>query len=138
MLKIDIDKTSEKVIKDPKRQERGKKSYEKYMKRLKEEILEDNQLPTLSPADGLCLPPPLLHLLPLLLQVILHLVPPPPPQDRMMLIFMVLVYLLPLPLVFVYFLHITLTSLKTPSTMKNKINNQKYVLCFRKIVIKNE
>ena len=80
MLKIDIDKTSEKVIKDPKRQERGKKSHEKYMKRLKEEILDDNQLPTLSPTDELCLPPLLLHLLPLPLQVILHLVPPHHPH----------------------------------------------------------
>ena len=41
-----MDKTSKKVTKDPKRQERGKKSHETYMKRLKEEILEDNQMPT--------------------------------------------------------------------------------------------
>ena len=34
------------VTKDPKRQERGKKSHETYMKRLKEKILEDNQLST--------------------------------------------------------------------------------------------
>ena len=40
-----MDKTSKKVTKDPKRQERGKKSHETYMKRLKEKILEDNQLP---------------------------------------------------------------------------------------------
>ena len=37
-----MDKTSEKVTKDPKRQEQGKKSHETYMKRLKEKILEDN------------------------------------------------------------------------------------------------
>ena len=37
-----MDKTSQKVTKDPKRQERGKKSHEAYMKRLKEKILEDN------------------------------------------------------------------------------------------------
>ena len=35
-----MDKTSQKVTKDPKRQERGKKSHETYMKRLKEKILE--------------------------------------------------------------------------------------------------
>ena len=46
-----MDKTSEKVTKDPKRQQRGKKSHETYMKRLKEKILEDNQLPTTSPMD---------------------------------------------------------------------------------------
>ena len=42
-----MDKKSQKVRKDPKRQERGKKSRETYMKRLKEEILEEfNQLTT--------------------------------------------------------------------------------------------
>ena len=46
-----MEKTPEKVTKDPKRQERSKKSHETYMKRLKEKILEDNQLPTPSPAD---------------------------------------------------------------------------------------
>ena len=46
-----MDKTSEKVTKDPKRQERGKKSHKTYMKRLKEKLLEDNQLPTPFPTD---------------------------------------------------------------------------------------
>ena len=46
-----MEKTPEKVTKDPKRQERSKKSHETCMKRLKEKILEDNQLPTPSPAD---------------------------------------------------------------------------------------
>ena len=50
-LKINMDKTSEKVTKDPKRQERGKKSHKTYMKRLKEKLLEDNQLPTPFPTD---------------------------------------------------------------------------------------
>ena len=36
-----MDKTSQKVTKDPRRVERGKKSYETHMKRLKEEILEE-------------------------------------------------------------------------------------------------
>ena len=44
-----MDKTSEKVTKDPKRQEHGKKSHKTYMKRLKEEILNDNQLSTCQP-----------------------------------------------------------------------------------------
>ena len=43
-----MDKTSEKVTKDPRRIERGKKLYETRMKRLKEQILQDNQVPTLS------------------------------------------------------------------------------------------
>ena len=47
-----MDKTSKKVTKDPKRQERGKKSHETYMKRLKEKVLQDNQLPTPTPTDG--------------------------------------------------------------------------------------
>ena len=46
-----MDKTSDKVTKDPKRQERGKTSHETFMKRLKEKILEDNQLPIPSLTD---------------------------------------------------------------------------------------
>ena len=46
-----MNKTLEKVTKDPKRREQGKKSHETYMKRLKEKIQEDNQLPTPSPTD---------------------------------------------------------------------------------------
>ena len=38
--------------------------------------------------------------------------PTPPSQDQMILMSMVLIYLLSLPLVFVYFLHITLPGLK--------------------------
>ena len=48
-----MDKTSKKeVTKDPKRQGRAKKSHEMYMKRLKEKILEDNQLPTPSTSSS--------------------------------------------------------------------------------------
>ena len=39
-------KTSKKVTRDSKGQEQGKKLHETYMKRLKRQILEDNQLPT--------------------------------------------------------------------------------------------
>ena len=47
-----MDKTSEKVTKNPQRQKRGKKSHETYMKRTKKnKKLEDNQLPTTSPMD---------------------------------------------------------------------------------------
>ena len=98
-----MDKISEKVTKDPKRQEQGKKSHETYMKRLKEKILEDNQLPTPSPTNSLRLPPLLLHLLPLRLRVILGLLPLPITQDQMILTPIALLYLLSLPLVFVYF-----------------------------------
>ena len=50
-----MDKTSKKVTKYPKRQERGKKSHETNMKRLEEKIMEDNQPPTpstCSPTGG--------------------------------------------------------------------------------------
>ena len=60
--------------------------------------------------------------------------PTPPPQDQMILMSMALVYLLSLPLVFVYFLYITLFSLKNAS-MKNRINNQNDVICFRSYII---
>ena len=46
-----MEKTSEQVTKDPKRLERGKKSHETYMKRLKEKILEENQLSTPYPTE---------------------------------------------------------------------------------------
>ena len=60
---------------------------------------------------------------------------PPPmqttttPQDQMLLMSMALVCLRPLPLVFVYFLHITVF-LKNLS-MKNRINHLKDVIGFR-------
>ena len=47
-----MERASEEVTKDPKRQERCKKSHETYTKRLKEKIIEDNQLPTPSTTDG--------------------------------------------------------------------------------------
>ena len=47
-----MERASEEVTKDPKRQERCKKSHETYMKRLKEKIIEDSQLPTPSTTDG--------------------------------------------------------------------------------------
>ena len=50
LLKRNMDKTSEKFTKDPKRQERGKKSHGTYMKRIKKK-LEYNHLPTPSPTD---------------------------------------------------------------------------------------
>ena len=51
--------------------------------------------------------------------------PTPPPEDQMILMSMALVYLLSLPLVLVYFLHITLSSLKN-SSMKKRTNNQQW------------
>ena len=53
-----MDKTSKKVTKDPKRQERGKKSHETYMKMLKEKTLEDNQMTTPSTSSSACDPTP--------------------------------------------------------------------------------
>ena len=41
MLKINIDKTSEKATKDPERVEAARKGREKYMNKLKESILND-------------------------------------------------------------------------------------------------
>ena len=58
-MKINMDKTSEKVTKDPRRVEQGKKSYETRMKRVKEKILkekEDNRLPTPSTSSPTCGP----------------------------------------------------------------------------------
>ena len=81
-----MDKTSQKVTKDPKRQERSKKSHETFMKRLKEKILEDNQVPTpstsSSTSDPTPTPTPTLRLLRL-----------PIPQDEMIVMSMSLVFL---------------------------------------------
>lgn len=44
MLKITMNKTPRQVTKNPKRQNLGKRSNDTYMKRLKEDILKDNQL----------------------------------------------------------------------------------------------
>ena len=41
-----MDKTSQKVTKDPRIQERGKKSYETYMNKIKEKILEELSIPS--------------------------------------------------------------------------------------------
>ena len=94
-----MDKTSEKVTKDPRRVEQGKKSYETRMKRVKEKILkekEDNRLPTPSTSSPTCGPTSSTSSS----RCDLHLTIP---QDLMS---MALVYMLSLPLVFVYFLHI--------------------------------
>ena len=57
----------------------------------------------------------------------------PPPQDQMILMSMELVYVRSLSLVFVYFLHITLFSLKiTKLSVKNRINYQNDVVYFSK------
>ena len=51
-----MEKASQKVTKDPRRVEQGKKSYETCMKRLKEKILEDNQPLTPSTSSFTCNP----------------------------------------------------------------------------------
>ena len=53
-----MDKTSKKVTKNPKRQERGKKSHETYMKRLKQKFLEQNQMSTPFISFSTCVPTP--------------------------------------------------------------------------------
>ena len=66
---------------------------------------------------------------------------PPPPlptalptSPPLILISMVLVYLLFLPFAFVYFLHMTLLRLQIKNkSVKNRINHQNNVICFRKI-----
>ena len=93
------------------------------MKRLKEKILEDNQLPTPSPMDG---PTPSAS------SSTGSSTPSTPSHNQMILMFMALVCLLSLPSVFVYFLHITLFSLKIKSlSMENRIKHQNDVICFR-------
>ena len=110
-----MDKTSEKVTKDPKHVKAGRKGRENYMKKYKESILNDaKKVAEILPMQAMKLPA----------------LPTPPPQDQMIPMSMVL---LSLPLVFVYFMHTTLSSLKL--SMKNRINHQD-VICFRKNIQK--
>ena len=126
-----MEKTSQKITKDPKRVEAARKCRENYMNKLKESILNDERkvaeilamqamkLPALQ-----TLPPPLPTALPTLTPVII--------------ISMAFVYLLSLPLAFAYFLHITLPRLQINSkSLKNRINNQNDVICFKKIYNKS-
>lgn len=64
MFKIKMDKTTKQVTKDLRRQDRGKKSYETYMKKLKADILKENLLFI-----------PFLQIILHLLRVALHLLP---------------------------------------------------------------
>ena len=123
-FKINIYKASERVKKDPKSVEAACKGGEQYMNKLKESILNDiiqaMKLPALLTSQAMKLPA---------LQT-------PPPQDQIILMSLALVYLLTLPLVFVYFLHITLFSLKIKnSSMKIRINHQNDVICFRSFTL---
>ena len=121
---------SQKVItKNPRRQERGKKSHETYMKRLKEKILEDNSCLTLPLQIGLyLLPLPLqvtLCFLSLSLQITLRLLHIP----LLIPMSVTLVCFLSLPLVFPYFLH---TERRQEKSSINNLLNQNGVICFRK------
>ena len=135
-----MDKTSEKVTKDPKRVEAARRGREKYMNKLKESILNDGKkVVEIVPIQAM-------KLLALLTMQAMKLpalpTPPPPlpsPQDQMILLSMVLVCLLSLPSVLVYFFHITLFSLKIKNKpMRKRINHQNDVICFRKIYTINK
>ena len=95
-----MDKTSEKVTKDPKRVEAACKGREKYMNKLKESILNDAKKVTeILPIQAMKLPMQAMKL------PTLPTPPPPlpPPQYQMILMSMALVCLQSLPLVFVVF-----------------------------------
>ena len=112
-----MDKTSEKVIKDPKSVEAARKGREKYMNKLKESILNDaKKVAEIPPMQAMKLSMQAMKLPTLLTMQTMKLPAPTttPPQDQMILMLMVLVYLLSLPSVLVYFLHIRLK-------IKNKI-----------------
>ena len=124
-----MDKTSEKVTKDPKRVEAACKGREKYMNKLKESILNDAKKVTeILPIQAMKLPMQAMKL------PTLPTPPPPlpPPQYQMILMSMALVCLQSLPLVFVYFLHITLFLKIKSKPMKKKtgstIKKMSYIL----------
>ena len=97
-----MDKTSEKVTKDPKHVEAARKGREKYMNKLKESILNDAKKVTeILPMQAMKLP-----------ALPTRPTPLPPPWDQMILMSMALVCLLSLPLLFAYILYIKLFNLK--------------------------
>ena len=140
-----MDKT-EKVIKDPKRVEAARKGREKDMNKLKESILNDAKKVVEIPSMQAMKLSMQAMKLPALLTMQAMKLPAPvtaPPQDQMILMFMVLAYLLFLPSVLVYFLHIRLkiknkTMIAQRLSMsKKRINHQKDVICFSKIYTVN-
>ena len=127
-----MDKTSQKVTKDkdPKRADAGRRDRENFMKKMKENILNNaKKVEKILPIQAMKLPALLtvqVMKLPVLLTIqAMKLLPLStlPPLDQIILMFMASVSLLSLPLAFVYFLDITLSSLKK-SSMRNKINHQ--------------
>ena len=127
LLKRNMDKTSEKFTKDPKRQERGKKSHGTYMKRIKKK-LEYNHLPTPSPTDR---PTPSTSF-----STGKSTPSTPSHATRSSDTYVYGVGILTVLAIgiYVFFLHITLLGLKIKiSSMKNKINNQNDVICSKPI-----
>ena len=112
-----MDKTSQKVTKDPKCVEAGRKGRKNFMNKLKEDNLNDaKKVAEILPIQAMNLPA---------------------------LLTMQAMKLPALPSVFVYFLHITLFSLKSSSMIAwrfsmSKNNHQKDVICFRRIYTINE
>ena len=125
---------SQKVTKhkDPKRFEAGRKGRENVLKKMKEYTLNDaKKVVEILPIQAMKLQglltiqamklQALITIQAMKLQALLTIEPIKLPalQDQMMLIFMALEWLLSLPLVFVYFLHITFFRLKIKnSSMK--------------------
>ena len=121
-----MDKISQKVTKDPKHVEAAHKGRENYMNKLKQIILYDVKKAEILAMHAMKLPAP--PTLPPPLPTALPTLPP------VILIFIALVYLLSLSLAFAYFLHLTLPRLQIKNkSMKNRINDQKDGICFRKI-----
>ena len=124
-----MEKTSGKVTKDAKRVEAERKGREKYMNKLEESILNDakkggdttNASNETTNASN---------------ETTSATNTATRPND---ITPMALVYLRSLPLVYVYFLHITLFNPKIKNkSMKKRINHQNDVICFRKIYTVNE
>ena len=124
-----MDKTSEKTTKDPKRVEAARNGREKYMNKFEESILNDaKKVVEILPMQTMKLLMQAMKL-PALPTSLPPMPTTTPLRDQMILMSMALVCLRSLPLVFVYFLHLTLTL--NYLSMTNSINYQKDVICFR-------
>ena len=132
-----MDKTSEKVTKDPKCIESGRKGRKNFMNKLKKDILNDAKkgsgdttntsnettIPTTNASNE---------------ATGLTNIATTPANNTTTTCLWGWYTCCPCHMVLVYFLHITLSLKVKNSSVKNRMNHQNDVICFRKIYIINE
>ena len=127
-----MDKTSQKVTKDPKHVEAGRKGRKNYMNKYKESILNDAKKGGDTTSAGNETTSATTNASNETTSATNTAIIPATTRSNDTYVY-ALLYLRPLPLVFVYFLHITHSLKIKNKPMKNRINRQNDAMCFRKI-----